>query len=204
MLMILLASAAGVAGGQTRPQDPPEQFLSLATYAVSIPNGATRRWVAAPSWSGVGWDGEWTVAKHASAGFGFGLHDFFDQSDGTTNFVTGSATGEQARDLLVGTLMLTARWFPIAPAGHGPFVGIGAGGVFAEQRFQLGLMPVLMRSATRAAFAPEAGVVVPVVEWVDLVFTARYTVPAASGAFLGGGTRRFSFTTLSVGMAERW
>src|SRR5690349_14875748 len=129
-------------------------FTSLTTWAVSMPLGDTKRFVKSPSWTGITWAMQWNHEKPAT-GVEFGLHDFYDQSTGTTTFGAGAATGTQFRDLLVTTAMATARWYPFG-SGRGPSLGIGAGGMYAQQSYQLGIQSQLIRSGFQVAIAPEA------------------------------------------------
>ncbi len=176
-------------------------FTSLTTWAVSMPLGDTKRFVKSPSWTGITWAMQWNREKMAT-GFEFGLHDFYDQSTGTTTFGAGAATGTQFRDLLVTTAMATARWYPFG-SGRGPSLGLAAGGMYAQQSYQLGIQSQLIRSGFQLAVAPEAAIAVPVFADIAAVFTTRYTAPASADGYLGGGSRRFRYLTFSVGFAER-
>src|SRR4029079_6792168 len=138
-----------------------------------------------------------------SVGVSLGLQDFFNQSRGTTTFSSGAVTGQQSRELLLGTIMGIGRYYPGPTLGRGFYLGMGAGGQFAQQYYQLGVTKPIGRSAFHFAIAPELGVVTPIMEDLDVVFTARFTATTAAGNYLGGGARNFKFITLGVGMAER-
>jgi hypothetical protein len=179
------------------------RFTNLATYGISFPVGDTHRYVPNTSWMSIGWEHQWGFTNHLAGSVGVALYDFYDRSDGTINFASGAATGEQQRDLLVTTLMGTGRWFAGRPGSKTPFVGLSAGGSYSQQSYQLGVTSGLTRSAFHLALAPEAGFVFPVFELVDAVVSARYTMQTPSGRYLGGGTRNFPFMTLNIGFAER-
>ena len=176
-------------------------FTSLTTWAVSVPLGDTKRFVGSPSWTGITWAMQWNREKMAT-GFELGLHDFYDQSTGTTTFGSGAATGSQFRDLLVTTAMATARWYPFG-SGRGPSLGIGGGGMYAQQSYQLGIQSQLIRSGFQFAIAPEAAMAIPIFHDISAVLTARYMAPTSADGYLGGGSRRFRFLTISAGFAER-
>jgi hypothetical protein len=177
-------------------------FTAVTSYTLSLPLGDTRRFVTMPSWLGMNWEGAWMLNPHTSAGLAFGVHDFNNASTGTTNFPSGSATGQQLRDLLVTTLMGTGRWYPVAGRSHRPYVGLGAGLVHADEMYTLGFSQT-SRSAWHFAVAPEAGWVFPLIEGIEALVAARYTSPAPAGQYIGGGQRRFPFATLSFGLIER-
>lgn len=200
---VILAAAVGLpmhAAAQVVSDDG--AFTNLTTLAISFPVGDTRRYVSVPSWAGVGWEGQWTVRKGLLAGVGFSAHDFYDRSHGTTNFPSGSATGDQLRDLLLITAMGTGRWYPRKDQ-LGPYVASGAGVVFAQQYYQLGLSPGFMRTAFHLAVAPETGVAIPVMPGVAAALGLRYTMASSGGRYLGGGSRKNRFVTVTFGFAER-
>jgi hypothetical protein len=184
--------------------EPAPSFTSLATYAISFPLGDTRRFVATPSWAGAGWEGLWALSANLSAGFAVGMHDFYDHSFSTENFLSGSATGDQLRDLVLTTLMATVRWCPVGQRAVRPFVGVGSGGLYAQQYYQLQPSSPFSRAALHFVVAPEAGAEIHVIDGVDADAGLRYTTPRTGGSYLGGGARSFRYVTLSVGIAERW
>jgi hypothetical protein len=187
------------AGCALRAQD---DFIAVTSYTFSVPLGDTRRFVTMPSWLGMNWEGAWMLTEHASAGLAFGVHDFNDASTGTTNFPSGSATGQQMRDLLVTTFMGTGRWYPLADRTHRPYIGLGAGVVYSDEMYTLGFTQT-SRSAWHLAVAPEAGWIFPMIEGIEAMLTARFTSPVSTGEYIGGGPRRFPFATISIGLIER-
>jgi len=180
-----------------------ERFSSLATYAMSFPAGYTRRYVSMPSFVGAGWEGMWSFRGNTAVGFGFSMHDFFRESRMTMDFPWGAATGDQARDLLVASLAAQGRWYTGDVGHRRAFFGLGAGGLFVHQSYQLAFNPLIRESALHPAIAPEAGFAVPVTHGVDVVGILRYTISRPAGDYVGGGPRRFPFATFSIGFAER-
>jgi hypothetical protein len=201
MSLVAAAGLLGAAGAHAQEREH-GRFTSYASYSFSVPVGDTRQFLSSPSWMGVSWEGQWLLRSMTSAGVAIGINDFYDRSNRTTDFDGGSATGEQVRDLLVATLMGTGRWFPGGSAGRGFYLAIGAGGILAQQSYQLGVMPQLVRTAFHAVVAPEAGMTVGLFEGIDGVVNLRYTLPNAAGSYLGGSSRSFQFVTLSLGIAE--
>ena len=200
MRSYVLAAAVWLSAGcALRAQD---SFTAVTSYTFSVPFGDTRHFVTMPSWIGMNWEGAWMLSGHTSAGLAFGVHDFNESSFGTTDFPSGAATGQQMRDLLVTTLMGTGRWYLFADRTHRPYFGLGAGVVYSDQMYTLGFSQT-SRSAWHLAVAPEAGWVFPMIEGIEALVTARYTVPATTGQYIGGGPRSFPFATISIGLIER-
>ena len=82
------------------------------------------------------------------------------------------------------------------------YVGLGAGGQWAQQYYQLGVNSQLSRNGFHWVVAPEIGVAKQVMEGTELVIGLRYTAPTAAGDYVGGGARKFSFLSLSFALAE--
>lgn len=197
LLILALATAQARAQGEYD-----YGFSTLTTWAVSVPIGDTKRFVPSASWTGITWEMRWNQTQTAT-GIELGIHDFYEQSTGTTTFGSGAATGTQFRDLLVTSLMGTARWFPMGAAGRGPSIGVAGGGVYMQQAYQLGIRSQLIRSGVQLAVAPEVAMAVPIFPDISAVVSARYTLPTNAGGYLGGGSRRFRYLTFSVGLSER-
>jgi len=197
------ASVVGAPIAALRAQDAEPPFINVGSYAIAFPLGDTRDFVRNVSWFVANWEGQWRYKPKTSVGVSLGLQDFFDQTRGTTTFSSGAVTGQQSRELLLGTVMGIGRYYPGPTLGRGFYAGLGAGGQFAQQYYQLGVTNPIGRSAFHFAIAPEVGVVTPIMEGLDAVFTARFTATTAAGNYLGGGARSFKFITLGIGMAER-
>lgn len=196
-------ASLGVSIDPARAQDAEPPFINVGSYAIAFPLGDTHNFVPNVSWFGANWEGQWRYKPKTSVGVSLGLQDFFDQTRGTTTFSSGAVTGQQSRELLLGTVMGIGRYYPGPTLGRGFYAGLGAGGQFAQQYYQLGVTNPIGRSAFHLAIAPEVGVVTPIMEGLDAVFIARFTATTSNGNYLGGGARNFKFITLGVGMAER-
>lgn len=182
-------------------QEDLPNFVSLTSYVLSIPSGDARPFVTSPSWIGLSWEGLWATGRRTTAGIAFGVHNFNDASSGTTNYQWGAATGEQTRNLLVTTAMATGRWYPLAERTRRLHLGLGAGAVYSEASYRLGVSQT-DRSATHLSVAPEVGWQFPIIDGIDALVSARYTIPARSGGYIGGA-RSYPFVTLSFGVLER-
>lgn len=201
-----MAAMAGMAAHGTvleaQSPDRPDNFASVATITVSFPFGDARRFVSNPSWMGISWEGQWTVQKSFVAGGLLGIQDFFKRSDGTVDFPSGSATGEQARELTMGTILATGRWYPGGMRWRGMFLGLGAGTIWVQESFQLGVFDPIENSAFHLALVPEAGLTIGIFPGVEGMIGARYSVTSPAGSYLGGGSRRFHYLTLTFSVME--
>lgn len=179
-----------------------QRFTSASGYTFAIPLGDTRDFVTTPSWIGIAWDGRWELTPHVSTTAGLSFQDFYASSFQTTNFASGAATGQQVRDLIAANMMGGVRFYPLPRASNRPYVALGAGATYAGQYFQLGLSQV-NRDDITPAFAPEAGLEIPVLDGIDAVVSMRYTIPARTKNHIGGGARSFQYLTLGIAFAER-
>lgn len=199
---VIVALATG-ASTPASAQDTTSDYINIGTYAISIPVNDTHRFIDQPSWFGMGWDGLWPYRSRYSRGLSFTVHDFSHTRTGTTNFPSGAVTGQQASELLMMTLLGTARWYPGNVWGRGFYLGLGAGGEFDQQYYKIGVAPHLTRSGVHVVVAPDIGYIMRVPAGVDVVVNARFMVPNSAGSYLGGGPRSFQFVALSFGIAER-
>ena len=202
-LAMALGAHAFVSGVATA-QEPerPDNFASMATFTVSVPFGDARRYVSTPSWLGINWEGQWTVQRSLVVGALLGMHDFFERDDDTVEFPSGAATGEQARELTMATMLVTTRWYPGGMRWRGVVLGLGAGTIWARESFQLGVFDPILNSAFHLAVVPEAGVMVPIFEGIQGMVGVRYSITGASGSYLGGGERRYHFLTFTFSVME--
>ena len=182
-------------------QESERRFAGVTSYLLSLPSGDTRDLTTTPSWLGISWEGVWAVGPRTSAGVAFSIHDFNHGFSGTANYPWGAVTGAQTKNLTVTTAMATGRWYPPADRTRRLHLGLGAGVAYSEETYQLGVSQA-NRSATHFAVAPEAGWQFPIVNGVDGMLGARYTIPATGGHYLGGA-RSHPFATVSFGVLER-
>jgi len=200
LLVATMMYGATRAGAQQLTHD--RAFGSASSYLISIPMGNTREFISDPSWLGLSWEGLWPYRGNMVVGAQLGVHDFYDSTDGTTNFDWGAATGHQFRDLTIASVLGTARWYASGYIGRGVYGGLGAGFLYSHQSYQLGVIPQIDRSAMHLAVSPEAGVGVPIFDGVDAVLSVKYTIPTWGGNYLDGGSKSFQFLTIGVGLAE--
>ena len=198
----LAATALLLIASRVAAQDAEEHYTSSATYSLAFPVGDTRQYVSHLGWAGFGWEGMWLLRPNTRGGFSLAVQDFAKHSSGTTNYSFGSATGEQFRDLLSFSAMATSRWYLRGVAGQGPYLGMGAGTIYTQQSYQLGVLPQLVRTGWHLGVAPEAGIAIPVYAGLHAIVSAKYFAPLSSGRYIGGGSRSFQFVALNIGLGE--
>jgi hypothetical protein len=178
-----------------------ENFRAITTYEVSVPMGDTRRFITAPSWFGLSWEGRWKLARRSSAGVLIGLNEFSDRSDETTNFPSGSATGPQFRLLVAIPFLFTGYVYPIDTKGVRIYVGGGAGFTSMTQMYTLGLQQ-LGESSWHLVAAPEVGAEIRRFGDFTGIVSVRYNAPLKTGDYIGGGGRSFRYVSIRLGIGE--
>lgn len=185
--------------GAIRPLSAQDPFATMTTYELSIPVGDTRHFIPNTSFLGMTWEGRWAVARRASAGVMFGINEFSQRSNGTTNFPSGAATGPQFRYLLSMPLLATGYVYPFGSDRRLFYLGGGAGIARIDQLFELGTRQ-LGRAAWHFVVAPEVGAEMHAIrdDFLAMV-SVRYNMPFAMGDYVGGGTRSFRHLTIRIG-----
>jgi hypothetical protein len=181
----------------------PSNFMSLTTFEVSTPIGDTRKYMTGGLGPGLGWEGRWLVGPRTSAGVSLSVAGFSRRTESTINFPSGAATGDQLRQLMPAQLLATGFLYPYEGRGVRWYAGGGFGGGHIDQDFNLGTQQ-LSSGAWHIVVAPEIGAEVragPDHLFVG-VFSLRYNLPFAAGDYLGGGSRRFKYLTLRIGIGE--
>jgi hypothetical protein len=181
----------------------PSNFMSLTTFELSLPTGDTKRYVTGGVGPGLGWEGRWTVNAHSSAGVSLSVAGFSRHTGATIDFPSGAATGDQLRQLMPAQLLATGYLYPYQRNGVRWYAGGGLGGGHVDQDFTIGTQQ-LSRGAWHAVVAPEIGAEVrggPDHLFVGVV-ALRYNLQTAAGDYLGGGSRKFQYLTLRVGIGE--
>lgn len=203
-LSVAMLAAHAALGGTAMAQETyaSDNFASVATFTISVPFGDARRYVSSPSWLGINWEGQWTVQKSLVIGALLGMHDFFEHDDETVEFPSGAATGDQARELTMATMLATTRWYPGGMRWRGIMLGLGAGTIWVRESFQLGVFDPILNSAFHLAVVPEAAVTIPIFEGVQGMVGVRYSLTGPAGSYLGGGDRRYHFLTFTFSVME--
>lgn len=176
-------------------------FLTATEYSIAMPLGEAQRF-GPESFSGANWEVRWMYRGRTSIGLLGGFNEFYTRADGTTTFPGGAVTGDQYRHLLTIPVLVTAAWYIGAYDDPRWYVGTGFGAQYTEQSLQLGL-DLRQRTNWGLTLVPEVGLAFQA--WYDTggIVALRYHLPTASGAFLGNGSRRFPYVSLSLGFGYR-
>jgi hypothetical protein len=181
----------------------PSNFMSLTTFELSVPLGDTKKYMTGGLGPGLGWEGRWLMSPRTSAGVSLTVAGFSHHTESTINFPSGAATGDQLRQLMPAQLLAVGYLYPYEKKGVRWYAGGGIGGGHVDQDFNLGTHQ-LSNGAWHVVLAPEIGAEVrggPDRLFVG-VFSLRYNAPLAAGDYLGGGSRRFQYLTLRIGIGE--
>ncbi len=110
----------------------------------------------------------------------------------------GNVSGNQYRIMYGSPIMATAFWYPKSPLdnpSYMPYLGLGVGTIYTKERLEIGIV-AFEDTAWHFGLSPEAGVMIPVGYYTNLLVGARYNY-----AFESGDSPEYQWWTLSVGFA---
>ena len=134
-----------------------DEWATNISYSPVMGVGDTKDFIDGLSWRGVTLDFEKGVTSSFTVGGSAGWHVLADESSGTSKFEGGAATGTAFRYMNAVPLFLTATYFAGQPDMTRPFIGIGAGTIWAESRTDAGVF-FSEESNWHAGFMGEAGI----------------------------------------------
>ena len=153
-----------------------QTWYGAATYQISFPLGDTKDYIDATSFRGVGLDFRYTIEKNTSVGLTLGWNVFDERRTETAQLGTqnpGAITGTQDRYLNSFPIMANVHYYFGERGGVRPYVGLNAGGIVMNQRFEIGIV-ALQNDGWEWGIAPEAGIIIPMDrEWAIMV-NAKY------------------------------
>jgi len=119
-------------------QSPGEWATNLA-YSPVMGLGDTKDFIDGLSWRGLTLDFEKGITDSFTIGGTAGWHVLADESSGTSRFEGGAATGTAFRYMNSVPLLVTATYFAGRPGMTRPFIGVGAGTFWVENRTDAGV-----------------------------------------------------------------
>ncbi len=173
-----------------------DTFTSLH-YDISIPLSNTQDFISKGSWRGVGFDYRNKVAGNFAVGFNLGWHVFYEQKDFDT-YTEGnlSLSGVQFRYINAFPMIANASYFlGIEDADFQPYIGLGVGTTYFQQRTEMGLFSSTIDS-WNFTMLPEVGMLRRINYNSALFIAAKYNASFSNNKLDGQG-----YLTFNVGVA---
>jgi len=138
------------------------QSKSNLHYSIGIPMGDTKDFISKTSWRGVLFEYEKLIQPNIGVGFQFGWNTFYEAKPrGTYIIENGAITSNQYRYLNSIPLQVTGKYYFTGDDSNvRPFIGLGAGTNYMEQRNDNGLFSAVDKGWVMA-LTPKAGVLFP-------------------------------------------
>lgn len=161
-----------------------EWFWGLA-YQVTTPTGDTKDFADDFSFRNLALDARGFVSPNTSIGLFTAWNVFADQTDQSINFEDVlDIGGTQFRYINAVPILATAHYYLGQRSRRGlrPYVGLGVGTYWVEQRLEIGLSAVTT-DQWHFGVSPEIGIVLPVQSKVAWYLNARYNYAVKAGNF---------------------
>jgi hypothetical protein len=146
------------------------------SYNYSIPSGNTKDYIAKGSFRGGSFELRHHLSRRTSVGIKLGLQTFYTDLEKDT-YTDGNTTvyGKQFRYLNSAPVLLTIQ-YNFADQGSRviPYVQLGAGGCYVQQRTDIGFYSYINDYQWNFGLQPEAGVLIPLGRKVGISAGAGY------------------------------
>jgi hypothetical protein len=150
------------------------QNLYVLEYAIAVPTGDLHSYINNPSFRGFNFGYRNMVDNNRAVGLDIGWQTFFEQKDlATYTDGTASLTGVQYRYTNCFTASLQVDHVFSDGKDIRPFIGIGAGTMYARRTLDMGLYR-LERDPWQFMLQPEAGVSMYLQNGSALILSANY------------------------------
>jgi outer membrane protein W len=118
----------------------PGSWLWTVEYSTVLGAGDTSDYAGGFSWRGMTVDGGRMINENLAIGFNTGWHVLDEKNSGTDLFDQGAVTGTAYRYVNSIPILLTGKYYGGANgAGTRPFLGVGAGTYWIENRTETGV-----------------------------------------------------------------
>ena len=131
------------------------------SYNVAVPGQQMRPAINSTSFIGFNLDARKMISSNASIGAAVGHQVFYWKTNEPVSLQNGFFSGMPYRFLNTIPMMLNAHYYLGKSDRIKPYIGLNAGGFYAWQRSEMGIV-VMEGRQWRWGAAPEAGVIVPV------------------------------------------
>jgi len=175
-----------------------DDAIGVVTYDVSTPLGDMTNYIDKVSWRGFGLEGRWLVSPNFTLGLAWHWNTLYEATNEMIEITNGHVTGNQYRIIYGSPLMATVFWYPKSPLdnpGFMPYFGFGAGTIWMKKRLEIGIV-AFEESNWHLGLTPEAGFMIPVGYYTNIIAGARYNY-----AFESGDAPEYQWWTFSVGFA---
>lgn len=154
-----------------------QQYHWRLSYDMSQPLGTfSSEYISNYSWRGMGLDNRWMLTDKISAGFFVAWHVFYERVPNITqSSEDGNITvsGTQFRYLNSYAMQANAHYYLGEDGQINPWVGLGIGTAYNEQRTELGFLAYTYEPWS-FAISPQIGVDVPISVGTDFMIGVRY------------------------------
>ena len=154
-----------------------QQYSWRLTYDMSQPLGEfSTDYISTYSWRGMGIDNRWMLTDNLSAGVYFAWHVFYERVPNITESNddgTITAYGTQFRYLNSYVMQANAHYYLGEDGQINPWIGMGVGTAYNEQRTQLGFLSYSYKPWS-FALSPQLGVDIPIAIGTDFMIGVRY------------------------------
>ena len=149
------------------------QWMWNAKYSTVLGMGTTADYAGGFSWRGATFDVERAQSDNLTIGLTFGWHVLDEKESGTQVFDGGAITGTAFRYVNSAPILLTGNYFLGDRGSVRPYLGVGAGTYWIENRTEAGVFAV-EDSNWHLGLMGEAGLAIPRPGGTSLTLSARY------------------------------
>ncbi len=186
--LILLFTTAAFAG---------DWFYNV-NYNVAVPGRQMRPFIHNTSFLGFGFDARKMVSTQTSIGASVGHQIFYWKTNEPVTLQSGFFSGSSYRFLNTIPAMLSVHHYFGRFDRIKPYLGFNAGGFFAWQRSEMGIV-VMEGRQWRWGAAPEAGIIVPIGQMNVNIGTKLSYLGLPGGSGLGDSQKQLFFS-FNVGL----
>jgi outer membrane protein W len=162
-------------------------------YSLSLPVGETRDYINSFSWRGVNIEGKYFLNDNMTLGWSGGWNVLYKSESGEFTDGTRTRTGTQYRYLNSIPFLLTFDYFLNEDGEIQPYLGVGMGTYWIEQKTTMGLFSSTTDN-WHFGLAPEVGVIIPVNIQSNFYVSLRY-----NNAFAANESINYGYLGFNVG-----
>jgi len=178
------------------------------SYDVAFPLGETSDYIDKTSWRGFTVQGRHFINSNISIGGSFSWQVFNQRLSETVEFsfqpedaerpINGTLSGEQFRYINTLPIMVNAHYYmgDALPGALRPYAGLSVGAAPTKSRVEIGLLAI-DEFNWHLAFAPEAGVLIPIGTGLDFIGAVKYNF-----ALKANDSINHSYFNIQVGLAN--